>query len=67
MTATRTNTITRVETGTAVDGLTLATMITMAVSSGLIGLWAIGCLVAAFVTNGAGSVVMGFVNALTGI
>lgn len=66
-TAARTNTAARVETRTAVDNLTRASMITMGVSSGLIGLWAIGCLVAAIVSNGAGTVVMGFFNALAGM
>ena len=65
MTAIKTNT--NVASGTAVDTLTRASMITMAVSSGMIGLWAIGCLVSAFVTNGAANVVLGFFNALTGM
>ena len=67
MTAIKTNTNTNVASGTAVDTLTRASMITMAVSSGMIGLWAIGCLVSAFVTNGATNVVLGFLNALTGM
>ena len=57
----------RVETGYAADTLTRASLITMAVSSGMVGIWAIGCLVSAIVTNGSGSVVKGFLNALTGM
>jgi len=68
MTATiKTNNVARVNTGTAVDTISRASLVTMGVSSGLIGLWAVGCLVSAFVTNGAGNVVMGFFNALSGM
>ena len=68
MTATiKNNTIAKVESGTAMDTLSRASMITMAVSSGMIGLWAIGCLVSAFVSNGAGNVASGLLTALTGM
>ena len=68
MTATiKTNNDVKVASGSAVDTLSRASLVTMAVSSGLIGLWAIGCLVSAFVTNGVGNVALGFFNALTGM
>ena len=68
MTATtKTTTNAIVASGTTVDTLSRAGLVTMAVSSGLIGLWAAGCLVNAFATNGVGNVVRGFINALAGM
>ena len=68
MTATtHTNTRATVTSGNAVDTLSRASLVTMAVSSGLIGLWAVGSLISAFVTTGVGNVVKGFMTALTGM
>ncbi len=39
----------------------------MTLLGGLVGAWGITCLVAAFVTNGAGGVLTGFITAVTGM
>ena len=67
MTTTKTNTRTTVASGNAVDYLSRASLVTMAISSGMIGLWAAGSLISAFVTNGVGNVAKGFLTALTGL
>ena len=50
----------------AIDSLSKASMITMAGVSGLVGLWATACLVAAVVSNGPLGVIRGFTSALLG-
>lgn len=39
----------------------------MTLLGGLVGAWGITCLVAAFVTNGVGGIVSGFLTAVTGM
>ena len=68
MTATtKTNTRTTVASGNAIDSLSRASLVTMAISSAAIGLWAIGSLISALVTTGVTDVAKGFMTALTGM
>jgi len=60
------NTATSVNTKSAVDSLSRASVITMGAVSTLIGLWAAACLVGAVATNGIGGLISGFVSALLG-
>ncbi|HSH13122.1 MAG TPA: hypothetical protein VLA15_05220 [Desulfurivibrionaceae bacterium] len=67
MTATiKTNSAANVNTASGIDTLSRASLITMGVASGLIGLWATASLVGAVMSNGAGAVVSGFFSALVG-
>lgn len=67
MTATtKTNSAANVNTASGIDTLSRASLISMGVASGLIGLWATACLVGAVMGNGAGAVVSGFFSALVG-
>ena len=62
----KTNAIAQESSNAAVDSLSRATMMTMAGVSGLVGLWAVSCLVGAIVTNGPLGLIQGFVSALIG-
>jgi hypothetical protein len=55
-----------VATGNAIDTLSRASLISMGAVSGLIGLWAVACMVGAVMTNGIGQVATGFFSALVG-
>ncbi len=57
---------TNVTTGNASDTFTRASLISMGAVSGLIGLWAVACMVGAVMTNGIGQVAGGFFSALIG-
>lgn len=62
----KTNTATTVNSASAIDSLSRASLISMGALSGLIGLWAAACVVGAVATNGIGGLVSGFVSALVG-
>lgn len=67
MTATiKTRSTSNVNTAGGIDTLSRASLISMGVASGLIGLWAVACMVGAVMSNGIGGVVSGFVSALLG-
>jgi hypothetical protein len=67
MTATiKTATSANVNTISGIDTLSSASLVSMGVASGLIGLWATACVVGAVMSNGAGAVVSGFFSALVG-
>lgn len=67
MTATiKTSSAAQVNTANGIDTLSRASLISMGVASGLIGLWAAACVVGAIASNGLGAVVSGFFSALVG-
>lgn len=63
---TRSSARTNTDTTSGIDTLSRASLISMGVASGLIGLWAVAAMVGAVMTNGIGGVVSGFVSALVG-
>lgn len=62
----KTRSTTNVNTGSGIDTLSRASLVSMGVVSALIGLWAVASMVGAVMTNGIGGVVSGFVSALIG-
>ena len=67
MTATsKTQSATNVNTTSGIDTISRASLLSMGAASGLIGVWAIACMVGAVMTTGVGGVVSGFVSALVG-
>ncbi|NTV13025.1 MAG: hypothetical protein HGA96_03690 [Desulfobulbaceae bacterium] len=67
MTATiKTQSAANVNTTNGIDTLSRASLISMGAVSGLIGLWAVACMVGAVMSNGLGGVVSGFIAALVG-
>ena len=60
----KTRTVARESANAAVDTVTRATLTGLGAVSGLVGLWAVACMVGAVVTNGPGAVALGFVSAL---
>ena len=63
----KSTTIAKESSNAAVDAVSKVTITTMGVVSGLIGLWAVACVVGAFATNGIGDTIRGFVSAVTGM
>ena len=67
MTATiKTQSQANVNTGTATDSLSRASLITMGAFSGFVGIWAAACFIGALFTNGPGQLIRGFFSALLG-
>lgn len=67
MTATmKSTTTTNAKSASGIDALSRASLVSMGAVSGMIGLWAVACMVGAVMTNGIGGVVSGFVSALIG-
>ena len=66
MTATKTRTIVKETANEAIDSISKVTITAMASVSGLIGLWAVACVVGAIASNGPAALVSGFVSALIG-
>ena len=66
MTDIKTRTIVKENANEAVDSISRTTIIGMGVASGLIGLWAVACVVGAIATNGLSGLVTGFFAALGG-
>ena len=64
---TKTNAIAKESSNAAVDTVSKITITAMGAVSGLIGLWAIACMVSAVASNGLGGLVSGFVSAVTGM
>ena len=60
----KTRTTTTETTNDAINSLSRATLTSLGIVSGLIGLWAFACMVGAVVTYGPGAVLKGFVTAL---
>ena len=63
----KTNAIAKDSSNAAVDTLSKITITAMGAVSGLIGLWAIACIVSAVASNGLVGLVSGFVSAVTGM
>ena len=67
MTATiKTQSAAHVNTTSGIDTLSRASLISMGVASGLIGVWAMACMVGAVMSHGLGGVVGGFISAVIG-
>ena len=66
MTAIKTRTFVKENTNEAVDSISRVTVTAMGAVSGLIGLWAVACVVGAIASNGPAAVVTGFFSALVG-
>ena len=66
MTAIKTRTIVKENTNEAVDSISRVTVTAMGAVSGLIGLWAVACVIGAIATNGPVALVTGFFSALVG-
>ena len=66
MTDIKTRTIVKENANEAVDSISRATITAMGAVSGLIGLWAVACVVGAIASNGATAVITGFFAALGG-
>ena len=60
-------TIVKESSNAAVDSVSRATITAMGAVSGLIGLWAVACIVSALVSSGPVGVVNGFISAVTGM
>lgn len=63
----KTTTVVKESSNAAVDSISRATITGMAVVSGLVGIWAAACLVSAFVSNGPGAMIRGFISAVSGV
>lgn len=50
-----------------VDSVSRSSIITMGVASGLVGLWAIACLVSAMVDSGPAALIRSWFNAVIGM
>lgn len=55
-----------VNTATGIDTISRASLISMGAASGLIGLWAVACMVGAVLSHGVGGVAGGFISAMVG-
>ena len=67
MTATvNTRSAANVNTTSGIEALSRASLASMSVASGLIGVWAVACMVGAVMSNGIGGVVTGFLHAVVG-
>ena len=60
-------TIAKESSNAAVDSVSKITITTMGAVSGLIGLWAVACIVGAMVSAGPVELINGFVSAVTGM
>ena len=60
-------TIAKESSNAAVDSVSKITITTMGAVSGLIGLWAVACIVGAMVSAGPVKLINGFVSAVTGM
>ena len=60
-------TIAKESSNAAVDSVSRITITAMGAVSGLIGLWAVACIVGAMVSVGPVELVNGFVSAVTGM
>ncbi len=60
----KTRTIVKESANAAIDTASRATLISFGAISGLIGLWAVACMVGALITNGPLAVAQGFITAL---
>ena len=67
MTATiKTQSAAHVNSASGIDTLSRASLLSMGVASGLIGVWAVACMVGAVMSHGLGGVVGGFISAIIG-
>ena len=62
----KTRTIVKENANDAVDSISRVTITAMGAVSGLVGLWAVACVVGAIASNGPAALVTGFVSALVG-
>ena len=54
-------------TNTAVDSVSRSSIITMGVASGLVGLWAVACLISAMVDSGPIELIKNWFSAVLGM
>ena len=54
-------------TNTAVDSVSRSSIITMGVASGLVGLWAVACLISAMVDSGPVELIKNWFSAVAGM
>ena len=54
-------------TNTAVDSVSRSSIITMGVASGLVGLWAVACLISAMVDSGPIEMIRSWFSAVLGM
>lgn len=67
MTATiKTHSAANTNTSSGIDALSRASLISMGAVSGLIGIWAVACMVGALANHGMVGMVTGFISALVG-
>lgn len=63
----KTSQVVKESSNAAVDTITKATIIGMAIVSGMVGIWAAVSMVSAVVSSGPGAVIRGFITAVTGV
>ena len=63
----KTTTIAKESSNVAVDSVSRITITTMGVVSGLVGIWAVACIVSAMVSAGPVGLFTGFISAVTGM
>ena len=63
----KTTTIAKESSNAAVDSVSRITITTMGVVSGLVGIWAVACIVSAMVSAGPVGLFTGFISAVTGM
>ena len=63
----KTTSIAKESSNAAVDTLSKVTITAMGAVSGLIGLWAVACILSAMVSNGPVGLISGFISAVTGM
>ena len=51
----------------AVDSVSRSSIVTMGIASGLVGLWAVACLVSAMVDSGPVELIKGWFSAVMGV
>lgn len=64
--AIKTHSAVNVNTLSSIDTLSRVSLFSMGAVSGLIGLWAVACMVGALMTNGIGGVMSGLLFSLVG-
>ena len=64
--AVKTHSAANANTVSGIDALSRASLISMGAVSGLVGLWAVACMVGAMASHGIGGVATGLISALVG-
>ena len=63
----KTSQVVKESSNAAVDTISKATITGMAIVSGMVGIWAVVCMVSVVVSSGPGAVIRGFITAVTGV